>query len=316
MQTFPETLSLPVRLVGDESSEELVKKLAAVHNYFLSKINELNQRSTDIEAPESTVGEHTHAVNDIVANTKIFNQNNTARVDTEETLFEDKIRLYTNSTQRMIVDENGNIGMGITPTTSFILYVSSTDTADTAAIQGLLVKTTNVDGAAVRGSFSNSSATVTTGKGVEGISNVTVSTTGESVGVMGIGQGTNNLVGVKGEPSLPSGASGTGKGVRGSVLISIGNLSTDVRGVSGEMNNLHKVDNGVHTGTVGIAISSDNGKTGTKNVGIYGEASNADTNLAGEFAGDVDITGKIDVSDNVVIGGVSALQFSYFSGGF
>ncbi len=117
MQTFPETLSLPVRLVGDESSEELVKKLAAVHNYFLSKINELNQRSTDIEAPESTVGEHTHAVNDIVANTKIFNQNNTARVDTEETLFEDILRFYTNNTLRMSILSagvfviTGNVGI-------------------------------------------------------------------------------------------------------------------------------------------------------------------------------------------------------------
>ena len=107
MQTFPETLSLPVRLVGDESSEELVKKLAAVHNYFLSKINELNQRSTDIEAPESTVGEHTHAVNDIVANTKIFNQNGTTKVDTEETLFENIIRFDVDNTQEAQIDLNG-----------------------------------------------------------------------------------------------------------------------------------------------------------------------------------------------------------------
>ncbi len=106
-QTYPETLSLPVRLVGDESQDELVKKLTADFNYVLSKMNELNQRSTDIEAPESTVGEHTHAVNDIVANTKIFNQNGTTRVDTEETLFEDIIRLYVDSTQEAQLDLNG-----------------------------------------------------------------------------------------------------------------------------------------------------------------------------------------------------------------
>jgi len=111
-QTFPETLSLPVRLVGDESQEELVKKLTADFNYVLSKMNELNLRETDLETgsvggTESTVGPHSHDVTEIVANTKIFNANGTTRVDTEETLFEDIIRFYVNGTQEAQMDLNG-----------------------------------------------------------------------------------------------------------------------------------------------------------------------------------------------------------------